>query len=495
MPPVASPVMPPVASPVASPVKFDVGSFRDRSARVFESEQAIYRTLNQESSEAWKRVSCQDFFQRRMSTGQIIPTTELSDSEIRRFLFPTEVTGVLKHERIPFISYPYEWPFALLKRATLLQLDLLAEAMTHQVMLKDSTPYNIQFRGTQPVFIDIGSFIPLVPNEPWLAYRQFCELMLFPLLLQAYRGIHFQSVLRAQLEGIPAKQFLQWIRWRDLFRPGVFTNGWLHAALERNAQQVSTSTVTDLKSSGFQSQMIQQMLKKLTRLVERLEWNPAATQWAATQWANYDESLPHVAEDLQAKSDFVRNVCQTHRRTLVWDLGCNDGRFSRIASEFATTVIALDQDHGCIERLCKSLEPEQRVILPLCMDLANPSPGQGWRGQERRRLEERGEPDLVLCLGLIHHLVLAANIPLPDVVGWLASLGGELLLEFPSKRDAMVKGLLRNKRDQYADYSLEHLVQELQKSFQIVRQVSLPSGERTLFHAIPQGKSKSADGV
>ena len=416
-----------------------------------------------------------------MATGQIVVTEELSPDQLSQISLPAECAAVLKHERIPFISYPYEWPFAMLLKAALLHLEILVDAVQSQWMLKDASPFNVQFRGVQPVFIDTGSFIPTVPGEPWLAYRQFCEMMLFPLLLQSYRGVHFQPILRAQLEGIPARQFLQWMRWRDMFRPGVFVNGWLQSMLERQTQQKSTSTVKDLQSSGFDSQMIERLLKKLTHLVQHLKWTPPQTQWTG-----YNESLPHVAEDLSAKSQFVSDVCRRKYRTLIWDLGCNDGRYSLIAREHASLVVAMDQDHACVERLYRSLDHSRGNILPLCMDLANPSPGQGWLGRERKRLEERGRPDLVLCLGLIHHLVLAANIPLPSVISWLASLGGELVLEFPSKQDAMVKSLLRNKSDQYEDYSIENLEAELSKSFTIAHRASLPSGERTLFYAIPR---------
>jgi hypothetical protein len=389
---------------------------------------------------------------------------------------------VLEHVRIPFISYPYEWSFAMLRDAALLHLQLLTESIRAGLILKDASPYNVQFSGKQPVFIDIGSFTPHSPGEPWLAYRQFCELMLFPLLLQAYRGVHFQPILRGELEGISARQFLQWLRWRDLFRPGVFAHGLLQAKLEQHTQALSTSTVRDLKTSGFSTALIKHLLRKLTRLVERLQWSPPQTQWT-----NYDDSLPHVAEDRQSKSAFVRQVSQLRSRDLVWDLGCNDGRYSMIARERATTVVAMDQDHACVDRLYRSADSPN--VLPLCMDFANPSPAMGWRGRERKRIEDRGQPQLILCLGLIHHLVIAGNIPLAEVVDWLASFQAEVILEFPSKKDPMVQALLRNKRDQYDDYSRESLEAELRRHFDISLTESLPSGERTLYHAVPARSS------
>ena len=461
-------------------MNLEAGSFRDRSARVFYADNEVLRSLTDESYTAWKKVVKTPFFQQRMQQRQIVETSELALEESRAFELHEDVVAVLKHARIPFISYVYEWPFAMLRQAALLHLELLMEAVDSGFILKDASPYNVQFVGSQPVFIDTASFVPLHPGEPWLAYRQFCELMLFPLLLQAYRGVDFQPLLRSQQEGISATQFLQWLRGCDLLRPGVFSHGWLHSLLEKNAPSTSTSTVRDLQSSGFDSGLIVRMLRKLKKLVAGLRWVPRQTQWT-----QYDQSLPHVADDLRAKSEFVRSVCLRKHRQLVWDLGCNDGRFSRIAAESASTVVAMDQDHACVENLYNSLEATQSTILPLRIDISNPSPAQGWRGRERTRLEDRGQPELVICLGLIHHLVIAANVPLPEVIDWLASLGAELILEFPSKQDGMVQALLRNKRDQYTDYSVASLETELQRHFSLQQQVKLPSGERTLYYAIP----------
>jgi hypothetical protein len=462
----------------AAGAEFDPGSFRDRSSRVFIRDGRVFRALDAESLATWRRASAQPFVQQMVSQHQIVGTREVPAEECAGFALPSGVAGVLEHVRIPFISYPYEWSFAMLRDAALLHLRLLTESIRAGLILKDASPYNVQFAGKRPVFIDIGSFTRHSPGEPWLAYRQFCELMLFPLLLQAYRGVHFQPILRGELEGISARQFLQWLRWRDLFRPGVFTHGWLQAKLEQHTQALSTSTVSDLKTSGFKTSFIEHLLRKLTRLVERLHWLPQRTQWT-----NYDDSLPHVAEDRQSKSAFVRKVCDLRPRDLVWDLGCNDGRYSMIARERATTVVAMDGDHACVDRLYRSANAPN--VLPLCMDLANPSPAMGWRGRERKRIEDRGQPELILCLGLIHHLVIAANIPLAEVVDWLASFRADVILEFPSKKDHMVQALLRNKRDQYDDYSRESLEAELRRHFDIGLCDSLPSGERTLYHAVP----------
>lgn len=476
----------PVGNPGSpdSHLTYDAGSFRDRASRVFLLHGVVYRALSPLAQADWHRVSNQPFFQQLLSRGSVVRTRELSADETTQFQLSPSIAAILQHDRIPFVSYPYEWSFSMLRTAAILHLEILTEAIEVGTILKDSSPYNVQFRGSQPVFIDIGSFVKHGENEPWTGYRQFCELMLFPLLLQAYRQIDLQPILRAHLDGISASQFLRHLSWRDRFRPGVFTHGWLQSLLERQTNASQTDTVGGLKSSGFDRRLIQQNLRKLTALLQRLTWQPAATQWS-----HYRHELPHVVQDLEVKSGFVRGICEKRPRSLVWDLGCNDGHFSRIAAEHADYVVAMDQDHGCVERLYLDLAANAGTrgnILPLRIDLLNPSPAQGWRGRERSRLEDRGRPDLVLCLGLIHHLVIAGNIPLPAVVDWLASLQAEVIIEFPSKRDPMVRGLLRNKADQYEDYSLPALESALQESgLKIQSRTALPSGERTLLYVTP----------
>jgi hypothetical protein len=443
----------------------------------------VYRALSPQALADWHRVSVEPYFKRLSERGSIVRTNELTADEVRQLAVPGPCAAVLHHERIPFVTYPFEWSFSMLREAALLHLEILIEAIKVGTILKDASPYNVQFVGSRPVFIDVGSFVPHVAGEPWAGYQQFCEMMLFPLLLQSYRRIDIQPILRVKLDGMKAREFLRPLSWRDMLRPGVFTHGWLQSMLESKAEgSTQTDTIGALKSSGFDRSLIENNLNRLKRLVQGLKWNPELTHWMKYR------PLPHVLRDGEIKAQFVRDACQTHSRRLVWDLGCNDGHFSRIAAGHADAVVAMDQDHGCVERFYRELAAEGGGnIVPLCIDLLNPSPALGWRGRERVRLEHRGQPDLILCLGLIHHLVIAGNVPLPEVVDWLASLNAEVVLEFPSKKDPMVVGLLRNKFDQYEDYSLPALESCLQKyGFQIRSRTVLPSGERTLLYLIPK---------
>lgn len=466
----------------AATAQFVSGSFRDRTSRVLVADDKVFRVLTHDGLAEWRFVAEQPFFQKLMADRRVIQTREVDVSAIRSGLGDFEAAGCLEHERVPFISYPYEWSFGMLQSAAQLQLEVLADAIDHQTILKDATPYNVQFFGVRPCFIDVGSFERHEPGTPWSAYQQFCELFFFPLILQSYRGIDFTTLLRGELEGVSVEQCDRMLRFRDTFRPGVMSHVVLHKALSRATKARSTSTLNELKQSGFATELIKNNVKRLSKIVRQLTWSPDHEPWV-----DYDKSSPMVAQDSDAKAAFIGQVTHSRRWRLAWDLGCNRGRYSLIASENSDYVLAMDRDQGCVELLYRDLRAKGTTnVLPLVMNVANSSPSFGWRGTERLRLEERDCPDLVLCLGLIHHIVISANIPLPQVIDWLRSLHATIVLEFPTRQDPMVMALLRNKRDQYSDYTLENAERVLKSSFNVTRREVLPSGERVLFLCEPQ---------
>jgi hypothetical protein len=381
------------------------------------------------------------------------------------------------------VSYPYEWTFSMLKDAALLQLDLLLAALERDLVLKDSTPYNVQFRGVRALFVDVGSFERLRPGEPWAGYRQFCMLYLYPLLLQALKGVRFQPWLRGSLEGITATEMRGLMSARDRFRRGLPTHVFLHARLERRYADRGGEIREDLRRAGFRKALIVANVRKLRALVQRLHWDPPAGVWTV-----YGARNSYSDADVARKEDFVRDAARACSPALVWDFGANNGRYSRLAAEHARTVVAIDADQGPLELLYRELRDEgDERILPLTIDLADPSPGLGWRGLERGALAVRGRPDLVLALALVHHLTISANVPVKDVVDWLAGLGSALVVEFPTREDPMVKKLLAPKREGlHPDYELSHFERCLAEAFTIDRSERLRSGTRVLFLVRPK---------
>jgi SAM-dependent methyltransferase len=386
-----------------------------------------------------------------------------------------EWAAVLRHERIPFISYPYEWCFGMLRQAALLQLELIEAALAEGFSLKDATPYNVQWIGCRPVFIDVLSFYRPRPGEPWVGYRQFCELFLNPLLLEAYKGVPFQPWLRGSLEGIPPRDLLALFSVRDLLRRGVLAHVWLHARSQNRYDQATRDVKQELASAGFRKELILANVRGLAKLVGGL--SPPERKSA---WSGYGEDPGYAEVDRQEKEGFVRDAAAFQRWPLVWDLGANTGVYSRIAAAGSDYVIALEADPAAVET---HLETRTSNVLPLVCNVADPSPGRGWRGRERKDLPERGKPDLMLCLALIHHLVIGANLRLAEVLDWLAGLGRFLVIEFVGREDPRVQGLLRHRDDPYEDYGLPVFEAELGTRFEVLRRQELPSGRRVLYFA------------
>jgi hypothetical protein len=461
--------------------RVDRGSFRDPDSRVFYAGDSVHRALSERGLADWDALAATTLFRDKVAEGKLVGTEQLPEPNgLPAELDAERVAAVLRHDRVPVVSYPYEWPFGMLKDAALLELELLLAALDEELILKDASPYNVQWRGTQPVFVDVGSFERLREGEPWAGYRQFCMLLLYPLMLQAFRKVPFQPWLRGSLEGIEPAEMRRLLTFRDRFRRGVLTNVVLHAKLE--ARYADREVKQDLKKAGFRTELIRVNARKLRKLVRRLEWKPGRTAWSTYRTTN-----PYDEPDAAAKLDFVREAAGARQRRLVWDLGCNDGRFTRVAAMHADYTLAVDADAAVVEALYRELRDEGvDTILPLVGNLADPSPGLGWRGAERRPLVDRGRPDLTLALALVHHVALTSNVPIRDFLDWLAGLQTELVIEFPTRDDPMVQRLLSRKGPgANPDYDTETFERALNERWRVERRETLPSGTRILYRASP----------
>jgi len=466
------------------------GSFRDRDSRVVVTDNAIFRALSPEGSADWEALSATPLLEKLVTGGELVKTAEVEASRLEEIgsatgtdLLPTGVERVLEHERIPFISYPYEWTFSMLQDAALLQLDLGIQAIENGLNLKDATPYNVQYRGSKPVFIDVGSFEELPQGEPWVGYRQFCMLYLYPLLFQAHKDLPFHPWLRGSIDGIEPIDAIKVFSLFDRFRKGVFMHTALHARLDRRANRSGPGdAAANAKKRETKPQQNKAMMGSLRRLVSKLRWKAGETSWSG-----YRQDNTYSDEDDRAKQAFVARVAAADKPGLTWDMGCNDGAYSRIAAEHSDLVVAFDFDHATVEALYRSLREEGNTkILPLVSNLADPSPALGWRGLERRTLSDRGAPDLMLALALIHHVSISANIPIADFLEWARDLGTTLLIEFPKRTDPMVRALLANKHEgANPDYDLGIFERELERRFTVEAREELPSGDRVLFLARP----------
>lgn len=458
-------------------IRPDGGSFRDPLSRVFVGDDEVWRGLTAEALADFDALAASAFFAAAIERGDIVATERVEDTSN----LPGNWAGVLRHDRIGVLSYPYEWSFEMLRDAAQLQLRLTREALADKLITKDASAFNVQFVGAKPVFIDVGSFERLRQGEPWAGYRQFCELFLNPLYVQALRDVPFQPLLRGRLDGITPGVAAALIGGSGRFRKGVFTHVRLHARAERKYADADRErdVRAELKRAGFGPALIDAQLRNLQRALDRLSWR----QHDST-WSEYGERGHYSDRDLDAKSAFVAESAGVARPGVVLDLGANDGRFSRIAVDAgARSAVAVDSDQLVVDRLYRQLRTEdERRILPLVVDLADPSPAIGWRGSERPSFLDRMRPDLVLCLAVVHHLALTNNVPLDEIVAFLGGFGAPVVVEFPHREDPMTTRLLARKRSGLFDsYDTANWERALEQRFVIEQRVELPSATRTLY--------------
>ncbi len=366
----------------------------------------------------------------------------------------------------------------MLKDAALIHLDAMEMLLSRGFWLRDASAFNVQYDGERPRLIDTLSIGQRVPESPWVAYGQFCSHFLAPLAAAAYCDIRTLSLWRNYIDGYPLDLATKMIpRWR-LYQPRLLMHLTLHARVRNMADR--RSDIVETKSSRTPKvgdRGLLGLIRSLRRTVAGVKWKRSSRIWE-----EYGDIRIYNDEDVAQKSEYVGKIIQRLQPKVVWDLGANTGEYSLIAASNGAFVVSIDGDPACTEFLYRKLSRDNGMkrLLPLTMDLANPSPNLGWDNRERMSLRDRGPADLVFALALIHHLVFTCCVPLSLIAEWFGSLANHLLVEFMPTTDPMVKKLLRNRGDDHHPYNLEEFKSNFGMVFDFVDQIALNNG-RTLF--------------
>jgi ribosomal protein L11 methylase PrmA len=453
-------------------------SFRDPSGHVYALNGRILRTVLPHGVQEFEYVLSTGILDTLAHAGMVLPFERLRD-EIPAPANLGDVKVWLEVPRIPFISFPYEWTFSALKASALLHLDIHIAALNVGVTLSDASAYNVQFSGARPVFIDHLSFRRYREGEFWLGHRQFCEQFLIPLLLRSLFGIPHNGWYRGSLDGIPLDDFAHMLRLRHYFNWDVLTHILVQSWFQRTTFDSATRLETaKMPSTSLPRARFRRMLERLRQWIARLD--PAGA--AKSVWQDYECTHSYKSEELAVKKSFVAQFIRERRPKLLWDFGCNAGTFSSLAlQEGAQYVVGFDVDHGALETCFARATQKSLALQTVFTDFGNPSPSQGWMEQERQGLQERNSADALIALALVHHLAIAKNIPLSQVVAWLVGLAPAGVIEFIPKSDPMVQRLLSLREDIFPDYSLDKFSLELARNAGIVKTVSLSPDGRTLF--------------
>ncbi|MCP4330702.1 MAG: class I SAM-dependent methyltransferase [Alphaproteobacteria bacterium] len=451
----------------------DGASFRDPSGHVFAIGERVLRTVTEIGRADYEFVRDGTLLSQLIAEGLVVSGQELNDlpgdPETQSSCY------TLEHPRLPYISYPYEWPFEMLRSAALLHLDIQIRALDHGISLADASAYNVQFLGVDPIFIDYLSFRRYRPGEYWLGHRQFCEQFLNPLLLRSLLGIPHNSWYRGQLEGIPTEALARVLSLRHKLSLRVLMHVAAPARLQSSAKgdRPRAAPRRSFPQSGYRN-----MLSQLRNWIKRL--HPADGR--ATTWQDYAASNTYAVAEADAKSDFVRAFISKVAPNLAIDLGCNSGEYSEVALDVgARRVIGFDFDQGALDAAYARARTKGLSLTPLYLDAANPSPAQGWCHRERQSFGDRGKADAVVALAFIHHLAIARNIPLDQVIAWIVGLAPNGVIEFVEKSDPTVRQMLALREDIFANYSREAFEAGLRRLAAIVTTQTVSDTGRTLY--------------
>ena len=447
------------------------GSFRDPSGFLFEQDGVLYRQINKVFQESFDAFCESGLYDKLVKKGLLIPHQRVEDIAPKS----EDAYCIIKPERVNFISYPYEWSFSQFKGAALATLDIQKIALECGFTLKDASAYNIQFHNGRPVFIDTLSFEPHTPGEPWVGYKQFCQHFLAPLALMSYRDIRAGLLCRNFIDGVPLDLASRLLPRRTKFRLGLLMHIHMHAKSQMRYADSTKATARSKASISLHS--LQAIIANLRNTVSKLQW-----KLPDTEWGEYYDMTNYNELSFSQKHQIVSDMIKAANPKSLWDLGANTGEFSRLGSSKGIKTVAFDIDPVAVEKNYQLVRKNsEKDILPLIMDLTNPSPAIGWANDERFSVAQRGPADLVMALALIHHLAISNNLPLGKIADYFAQLGLKLIIEFVPKEDSQVQKLLASRKDIFPNYTEEGFIKAFEPFFDIDQQTAIPDTRRTLF--------------
>ena len=446
----------------------EFSSFRDPSGCVFTKDGVLYRQIAPSYFPQYQALMDSGLYAELQKFGALVAHEEVANSGD---------AIVIRPERVPFISYPYEWSFGELKDAALLTLKLHRRALRHDMILKDASAYNIQFMNGRAVLIDTLSFDFYKEGEPWGAYGQFCRHFLAPLLLMKEKDVRLNRMLSLFIDGIPL----------DLAASLLGGKGGLLARehIVWHSNSVSKHNEDGRKrlfggkpqtTTGLTQKQQLAIVESLIRGVGEMELDGVETEWGDYYaHTNYSEAAG------EEKKRLIGEYLKEARPSAVWDLGANDGTYSKLALDAGAHVVAFDIDPVAVERNYSEVKKTHAAMLPLVLDLTNPSPGIGFANRERTQIDARQTPDCVMALAVIHHLAISNNLPLPMLAEWFASLGKNLIIEFVPKEDSQVQVLLATRADIFPDYTESGFEEAFGRYFTLQEKTAIEGTKRALY--------------
>ncbi len=448
--------------------KIENSSFRDRSGFLFYYENEIYRIINFSYKKQYEKFMNSELYRKLEEKNLIITHSEIENLDI-----DCDYYKIIKPEKIPFISYPYEWSFSQLKDAALLTLRIQKAAMKYGMTLKDGSAFNIQFHKGHPIFIDTLSFEIYEEGQIWKPYKQFCQHFLAPLALISKKDVRLNLLSKTFIDGIPIDLAAKLLPKTTFGNFGLMAHIHAHAKSQKHYENKDAK----IKQKTLSKRSFEGLIESLKSSIEKMTWNEDNTEWG-----DYYSDTNYTEKSFEEKKQFISLAIDQVKPKLVWDMGANTGVFSRLASTKGINTISYDIDPLAVEKnyLSSSQNSEQN-ILPLILDLTNPSSGIGWNHDERMSIIQRGPADMVFALALVHHLAISNNVPLNKLAEFFSQISKFLIIEFVPKSDSQVKRLLLTRDDIFENYDKKFFEIEFSKFFKIINSKKILDSERTIY--------------
>lgn len=445
-------------------------SFRDPCGYIYFEEGIMKRAILPKYFNQYNALKKTGFFEKVIKLNLLIPHKEFKKTDDFISITP---------EKIPFISYPYEWSFEQYKDAALHTLKLQKYAVINGFILKDASAFNIFFHNGRPVFIDTLSFDFYKKDSPWRAFKMFVTHFLSPLVLAHYYGASMLKLMQSHIDGIPLQLTSSLLPWYTKFNPVLFTNIHLMARMEHKYQKPKDRIPKKLRLNK------KNHLKHLDLLYSYIQ-NLKIKQ--KTEWGEYYKNNNYNSEAYRFKTEqLVKWVSTTNAKKLL-DVGGNDGTMARHLIDNMESIIVGDVDANAVDQNYKKLKRNRETnITPLVFDILNPNSNLGYNNTERQSILERFveyKPDVTFALALIHHIALSGNVPFEKIASFFSQFSKTLIIEFPQRDDAMVQLLINQKmefKNHFDFYNLESFEKCFKLHFHIEQKIKIPNSNRVLF--------------
>jgi hypothetical protein len=445
-------------------------SFRDPSGFLFSDGNILYRQVNNSYKKEFEHFIESGLYDELVKKELLISHEEVDVNSSE----PEKLYKIIKPKMINFISYPYEWSFNQLKDAALVTIEIQKIALDYGMTLKDASAYNVQFFNGKAIFIDTLSFELYEEGQIWKGYKQFCQHFLAPLALMSHRDIRLNQLLRIYLDGIPLDLTAELLPMRTRSMFSLLAHIHTHSKNQKNYEEKNL----EIKNKNFSKTKFIGIIESLHSAIQKQNWD-----LEKTEWGNYYSDTNYSDTAIQDKKEIISNLIEKNDPKEVWDIGGNIGLFSRIASNKGIPTVCFDNDPLAIEKNYLEIKQKnEKNILPILLDLTNPSTDIGWQNNERDSFLKRGPAELVMALALVHHIAISNNVPLELIAEFFSRFTKKLIIEFVPKSDTQVKRLLATREDVFFEYDKKNFEKQFEKFFNILDQKEIKESERTIYY-------------